>query len=114
MLIRPRSAGGPRLAAMKQTQTGTALQRFVARVAARVGEAYPEAAGRFLPELHAIAAASSPEPCAGPELPVLRHWPEALARAAAVDRELAGALAELSPALRWRQNPNYVRRARNS
>jgi hypothetical protein len=41
---------------------------------------------------------------------VLRHWPAALAGAAAIDRKLADALTGLSPALGWRQNPNYMRK----
>jgi hypothetical protein len=57
---------------------------------------------------------SLPEPATRaaytPHLPVERHWPGALERAALIDRELADALDRLSPAFTWRQNPNYVRR----
>ena len=43
------------------------------------------------------------------DLPMLRHWPRALAHATAIDPVLGSALEALSPAFEWRQNPNYVR-----
>jgi hypothetical protein len=97
---------------MTETEIEAALGRCIARVIARLKAADREAAGRFLPELRGIAGEvplASPGRRA-PDLPVLRHWPDALAGAAAIDLELAAALAELSPSFVWRQNPNYVRR----
>ena len=43
-------------------------------------------------------------------LPVLAHWPAALAAAEAGVADLARPLAALAPDLSWTQNPNYRRR----
>ena len=98
---------------MTETGIRTALDRCIARVLARLNAAGLEAAGRFLPDLRGISGGEVALASAGRRahaLPVLRHWPEALAGAAAIDPELAAALAELSRSFAWRQNPNYVRR----
>lgn len=97
-------------AAMTTAKTNTALDRCLSQTTAWLASAGLEAAGRFLPELRQISGGGPLTPSASQDLPVLRHWPDALARAAAIDMGLAAALAELSPALAWRQNPNYVRR----
>jgi dimethlysulfoniopropionate lyase len=83
-----------------------ALERCLAAIAGRLPP------GEFADAVHALRAGGLPEfaPAENGALPVLRYWPRALADAGVVDAELAQALMELTPALRWRQNPNYVRR----
>jgi quercetin dioxygenase-like cupin family protein len=98
---------------LTRTESKTALDRCIARVLARLNAADLEATDRFLSELRGISGGEVPLASAewhAHALPVLRHWPKALAGAAGIDRELAAALAELSPSFAWRQNPNYVRR----
>jgi hypothetical protein len=91
-----------------------AVDRCLAAVMARLAQGGPAPARSFASEVAALrkngAPASAASPPAGESLPVLRHWPVALAGAAALDAALGTALAELSPLLAWRQNPNYVRR----
>ena len=84
-----------------------ALDRCLTALAGRL----PQAAG-FAEAIGALRSGDLPkiEPAGRASLPVLRHWPQALAGAASIDAELGAALAELSPTLDWRQNPNYVRR----
>ncbi|MDF2763195.1 MAG: hypothetical protein K0S81_173 [Rhodospirillales bacterium] len=96
---------------MTVTQTTTALDRCIARVALRLAAEDAAAAGQFLPDLRGIPGEGPIRPSASPALPVTRHWPAALADLARIDRDLAAALEDLSPMLVWRQNPNYVRRA---
>ena len=86
-----------------------ALDRCIAAIGRRLRASAPPA---LIEAVRAISAAvpRRAEAPSGPRLPVLAYWPQALDGAAAVDPELGRALAELSPAFQWRQNPNYVRR----
>ena len=88
---------------------GACFEAVANRLAEAGGAACTALAGQVaaLPRAAGAATASPAEPA---RLPVLRHWPAALAGAASVAPELAAALTDLSPALSWRQNPNYVRR----
>jgi hypothetical protein len=92
---------------------GGALAACFDAVAGRLAEAGGLACTAFAGEIAALpraAAETAPPQARSGRLPVLGHWPAALAGAAAVDPGLAAALTDLSPALGWRQNPNYVRR----
>ncbi|HXV24278.1 MAG TPA: dimethylsulfonioproprionate lyase family protein [Alphaproteobacteria bacterium] len=91
-----------------------ALKRFLEALATRLRAARSEACARFAAELDGLSAIrSTPLPTPRipvPALPVLRHWPKAVAGASAIDPVLGQALSDLYPGFVWRQNPNYVRR----
>ena len=70
-------------------------------------DAFRAALEAIEPHSRVVAGAAMP---ARLNLAILRHWPQALARAAAIDPALGSALEALSTAFAWRQNPNYVRR----
>lgn len=92
-----------------------ALSKCLAAVADRLGGLEdPVARDSFRTALDAI----EPHPREGTgaampgrtDLPIPRHWSQALKGAAAIDPALGGALEALSSAFAWRQNPNYTRR----
>ena len=91
------------------------MRRALCQFLAALDDRLALAAGSLPAFRDALASLPAATPARAPEqskeaLPVLRHWPGALAGAGAIDPHLAKGLGELAPHLRWRQNPNYVRR----
>ena len=92
---------------------GEMLRRCIRAVAARLKAARSDTVLQFVRDLEELLNSGNVEtdavPTVSSDLPVLRHWQTAAARADAIDAELGGALSALSSHFKWRQNPNYVR-----
>jgi hypothetical protein len=94
------------------TSVCEAVDGALGAIAARLSRARSGPADVFAAEIAALRVKPAPPSSPLPErrsLPVLRHWPRALAAASGTDAALGAALEALSPELIWRQNPNYVR-----
>jgi dimethlysulfoniopropionate lyase len=87
-------------------RSSAALDRCLAAVVRRLP---PEG---FAEAVQALRGGGAPRtaPPGRASLSVLSHWPRALEGVASIDAELGEALADMSSALAWRQNPNYLRR----